>query len=161
MKRGQTSIIMLLLVIMVFGALGIFLLSLVQNVSQDDYMNIYTHNILISLLRTDTDNKGNCREISDIITCAAYGGLCDSGGTCKTLASETIPYYMDKILDKKPYEWYIGVYNNDDYRLIGFGNSQLLEKKTKKWSASQAVYQTTGFKEVVYNVRIILARTSD
>ena len=160
MKKAQSSIVMILLVIVVFGGLAVFLLSLAGNVQQEDYMNIYTHNTLLSMLRTDTGDGGDCKLVSDALTCGAYGLLCDSGTPCRTFAEDRVDYYMDALsYVKATYDWYLAVYDNNDITLLELGNTDLVSEKTKKWSASQTVYKRFGSSDQTFIVRLILARS--
>lgn len=160
MKKAQTSIVLILMVLIIFGGLVLFLLSLAQTISQEDYMNIYVHNMILSLLRTDTGELGKeCKFVSDAIACATYRGQCDSGTQCKTLVDDRIDFYMEQLNQiKTTYNWYIGVFDRNELTLLEFGDPRLLDKKTKKWSASEIIYEAMGLQESTYIVRLILAR---
>jgi hypothetical protein len=161
MKKAQTSIVMILMVLVIFAGLAIFLLSMAQNVAQEDYMNIYAHNTLLSLLRTDTGEGSDCKYVSDVVTCAAYGMDCESGADCGTLSTSKIDSYMVALNTiKSTYSWYIGVYDKDDTTLLGYGDEALLTEKTKKWSASETVYKRLGRSDQNFIIRIILAKPS-
>jgi hypothetical protein len=159
MNKGQSSIVMMVLVLMVFGGLAVFLLSMVQTVSQEDYMNIYAHNMLISVMRTDTGKGADCALVSDTLSCASYGMICDSGEDCSTVARSKISEFMTYMNEAKTtYDWYIGVYDKNDFLLLELGNTELVAKKTKKWSASETVYDVVGTTQNTFNVRLILAK---
>jgi hypothetical protein len=99
-SKAQTTIVMLVIVIMVFGGIVTFLLTLAGTVSQREYMNLYVHNMLLTTLRTDTGYlDSNCRTVSDTITCAFLnpGWVCEgSGTTCKGLAQSLLAGYADR-----------------------------------------------------------------
>jgi hypothetical protein len=159
MKKAQSSVILILLILIIFVGLGVFLLSLVETVSQEDYMNIYTHNMIISLLRTDTGRGGECKYVSDVIICGSYGMFCDSGFQCKDVAEEKVNFYMNAMNEiKSIYDWYIGVYDKNDFKLMEFGDESLVKRKTKKWSASETIYKIIGMTEDTYTVMLILAK---
>ena len=128
--------------------------------SQEDYLNIYTHNTLLTLLRTDTEEEGQqCSKVSNVIACSVMDMSCDSGIRCRLLADTNVEGYMNLLQSIKPaYDWYIGVYDRYDYEVYSFGNDNIPELRTKKWSASEAVYHYIGTVETVYNVRLMLAR---
>jgi len=162
--KAQSSVIMILFVIMIFAGLALFLLSLARTVGQEDYMNMYTHNLILSLLRADTGEKGECKYVSNTITCAAYGGVCDppSSFDCDDFANQMVNEYMNIMSEMKPtYEWYIGVYDDRDFEIMSFGNPTLPNMKTKKWSASEVIYQSTGLSQNIYTINLILAKKSE
>ena len=73
MYKAQTNMILIILVIVVFGGLVLFLLSFARTVSQDEYMNLYAHNLLVSVLRTDTGYTDiDCKLTSDVIRCGFF-----------------------------------------------------------------------------------------
>jgi hypothetical protein len=159
MTKGQSSIVMMVLVLVVFGGLAVFLLSMAQTVSQEDYMNIYAHNMLISLMRTNTGEGGECTLVSDTLSCASFGMICDSGRDCSIVAGDKVNEFMNYMNDiKTTYDWHIGVYDKNDFLLLELGDSQLVGKKTKKWTASETVYDVIGVTHNTFNVRLILAR---
>ena len=111
------------------------------------------------MLRADTGEEGNCRQVSDTIVCGSYGLLCDSGTPCRDVAEERISYYMDALgYVKSTYEWYIGVSDENDMVLLEMGNADLPDRRTKKWSASQTVYRKIGYNDHTFVVRVILAK---
>ncbi len=159
MKKCQSSIVMIILVIVVFGGLAVFLLSLAGNIDQEDYMNIYTHNTLISILRTDTGEGGNCKQVSDAIVCGAFGMLCDSGTPCREVAENRVSHYMGALgYVKATYDWNIAVYDENEINVFSMGNDELPDRKTKKWSASQNIYKKIGYNDHNFVMRIILAK---
>ena len=159
MKKAQTSIVMILMVIVIFGGLAIFLLSLAGTITQEDYMNMYAHNMLLTLLRTDTGEGGDCKYVSDVATCAVYGMSCDSGTRCYNIAEDNIEYYMEQLSRiKATYNWFIAIYNSEGIELLSFGDQELINKKTKKWTASEIVYKRLGSTDQSFSIRLILAR---
>ena len=146
---------------MIFGGLALFLLSLAGTVGQEDYMNIYTHNMLLTLLRTSTGEGGRmCSEVSDLVTCSVVGLSCSSGVSCRVLSDSLVYGYMNTMQSIKPaYDWYLGVYDTNDYEVLSFGNNDIPNLKTKKYSATESVYYYLGTSETVYNVRLMLAKT--
>jgi len=111
MASGQSMVIMIVFVIMIFGGLAVFLLSISQTVSQKEYHNLYVHNLLLSVMRTDTGyTDPNCKLVSDTLGCAftqsteyKCGG---SGEPCIELANGTLTNYMDRFeLVKKNFRY--------------------------------------------------------
>ena len=159
MKKAQSSLLMIVFVIMIFAGLGLFLLSIGQTVEQSDYMNIYTHNLLLTLLRSDTgENSRECKYVSDAIACAVTSAtcFCEEG-----LASRTINSYMESMETLKPtYDWHISVTDSNDNEKLSYGNSNLPRTRTKKWSATESIIEIVGVRESIYTVTLILAQKS-
>jgi hypothetical protein len=98
-SKGQTSMILIVLLLVIFAALAVFLMSMVRTVSQDEYMNLYVNNLMLSIMRADTGySDSNCKLISDTVFCAFTSSSwpCgDSGMTCLDFANRSLGDYMD------------------------------------------------------------------
>lgn len=97
--KGQTTVVLIFLVLIIFAGVIVLLLSLATDVGSQEYMNLYTHNTLLSVLRADTGFLSpNCRQISDTLACyfGAYGAenMCGSGQTCEQIANNRITEYL-------------------------------------------------------------------
>lgn len=92
--KGQTTIVMIVIVLLVFGGIVTFLLTLAGTVSQREYMNLYVHNLLLTTLRADTGYLDpNCRTMSDTLACSFLqpGWVCEGSGTsCRALAESLL-----------------------------------------------------------------------
>ncbi|MCK4497175.1 MAG: hypothetical protein KAU24_03210 [Candidatus Aenigmarchaeota archaeon] len=170
-KKAQTSMILLVIVIIIFAALGIFLFSLAQTVSPKDYMNMYTHNLLLSILRADTGSHDpECKYVSDLISCSFFmpstyqcSGL---DMTCQELAQSRIDYYMSKYADLQKSFRYLLTVNPKGFLAktpegealrIEFGDSSLKDEKVQKWSANELIQRVSGMTEYYLTVNLLIS----
>jgi hypothetical protein len=109
-RKGQTSIILILIVILIFGGLVIFLLTFAQSIARPEYTRLYATNIMLSVMRVDTgymDSK--CRLVSDAMACAFFEPDWKCGGdgpTCLDLVNATIKTQIDDFeLIQKSYRY--------------------------------------------------------
>jgi hypothetical protein len=169
--KAQTTAVLLLLVIIIFAGLGVFLLSMAKEVSQTEYMQLYTNQLLLSMLRTDTGyTENDCRLLADAVSCVYFvhpnyrcGG---SGPTCFDLASSEIEGLLQKFEMIKGYKYLLTV------KPIGFvphsetgeitefsvGNSSLEDLKGFKIAATQKLERTTSTGQFILDVRLVLAK---
>ncbi len=100
-NKGQTTLVMIVIVIIVFSGVILFLLSLAETVSQEEYMNLYAHNMLLSVLRTDTGYlDSSCQTVADTISCAFLepSRVCEgSGMTCRDLAGSLLEGHASRL----------------------------------------------------------------
>lgn len=106
-RKAQTTMIILFLFIIIFLGIIVFLFSIVKNISLQDYENLYVHNTLLTILRTDTGyTDADCKLVSDVIACSFMkpGWRCGgTGPTCYDLANKKISEYLGKL--KKNYKF--------------------------------------------------------
>jgi hypothetical protein len=168
--RAQTSMILLVLVIIIFAALAVFLFSLAQTVSQKDYMNMYTSNMLLSIFRTDTgSNDPECKYISDAISCAFFSPhyQCPGAGqTCRELAESMIGHYMDRFAETQQSFRYLFTVTPGGFLArteegepltLEFGDPALKNEKVQKWSAGVPIQKVSGMTEYYLNVNLIVS----
>lgn len=96
--KAQASMILIIFVIFIILGIGTFLLSFTRTISQSEYLNLYSHNLLLSILRTDTGYEDvNCKLVADVIACRFFtpSRTCGEGPTCGKLANDTINRYMN------------------------------------------------------------------
>lgn len=111
-QAGQsTSMMLLVFVILIIVGVLVFLVSLTDTVStQEGYVNLYTNNLLLATLRTDTGiNDTDCQRVSDLLGCAYLTPekVC-RGETrqCVDLANETVAQYLAEFeLVRKNYRY--------------------------------------------------------
>jgi hypothetical protein len=96
--KAQSSMLLIIIVIMIFVGMVVFLLGLANTVSNEEFTRLYVNNLLISTMRTDTGyTDSKCKLVSDLIVCACFARdwICgDSGITCGELANRTVTKYM-------------------------------------------------------------------
>jgi len=97
-RQGQTTMIFIVLIIIIFLGMGVFLLSLAQTVSQSEYINLYTHNLLSSLVKTDTGyTDASCKTVADLLSCSFLSPthICGTQD-CFSLSEQTVNSYMEQ-----------------------------------------------------------------
>ena len=91
-SKGQTTMIFIILIIIIFLGMASFLLSLGRTVSQSEYLNLFAHDLLSSLLKTDTGpTDPSCKTVSDVLACSFLSPTYVCGGQdCFSLAQQTV-----------------------------------------------------------------------
>jgi len=168
-RKAQTNMIMLVILLLVFIGIILLLFSLSRTASQEDYMNLYAHNMLLSLMRTDTGYSGSgCKLISDAVFCAFTRGdvICgDEGLTCYELANQSIGGYMDAFSEiSRNYRYLLEVTpvfcsrSEEGCRVLDFGDPDVAELE-RKWVANSAIQKSMAGKPYNIRIRLYVART--
>jgi hypothetical protein len=102
--------ILIVLLIVIFAGVAVFLLTFASTIKQTEYTRLYATNLLLSVMRTDTDYMDSkCKQISDVVTCAFFESDWKCGGdgpTCLNLANNTIKDSIDRFqLIQKSYRY--------------------------------------------------------
>ena len=116
-RKGQTTMIVIILMIIVFMALGIFFVLSSFREPSKEYANLYTHNLLVSFLRSTTGLGSPCDSHADVIACAHLAPTECSGRNCAEIADEIIPDLLDKLV-KENFDYYL-VIEPENYALVG------------------------------------------
>jgi hypothetical protein len=100
--KSQSSVIAIVLMVVVFVSISMFLMTTLISQQQPAQskaarMNRLASNMLVSLLRTDTD----CGPVSDMIK--GVCGDCVSHCDCRGFVHNRITPYMDKMLNETGY----------------------------------------------------------
>ncbi|MCK5023448.1 MAG: hypothetical protein KAS04_04720 [Candidatus Aenigmarchaeota archaeon] len=145
-KKGQTSMILIVLMIVIFMAIGIFIVISSLKTEYEDYNNLYAHNILLSTLRRTTGHGGYCDTISSTISCAYMTSYRNCGGvTCRNLSMEIVPKLIDTII-KEDFE-YCMIIEPDNWTVMGgdrivFGpRCDTVLRKSQRWTANERILQ--------------------
>jgi hypothetical protein len=97
-KIGQSSMLMVVIVIMMFVGVAVLLLGITSTVSGNDLTSLYVNNMVLSMMRTDTGyTDSKCKLVSDLVFCAYFTPEWQCGPgvpNCLGLANETISRYM-------------------------------------------------------------------
>lgn len=169
-KIGQTTIIVIVLMIIIFGGMAIFLLSLAKTVSQSEYINMYTNNLLSSVLKTDTGyTSPSCRTVSDLLSCSflSPNHVCDNGQDCFSLANQKVEFYMTKFGDIKQNfryllivepEGFVSLQDGNTPYTVEIGNISLKDEKTEKIIANQRIQKMLGGNPYMINIRLIVSK---
>ena len=168
MRKAQTNMILLVILLLVFIGLAVMLFSLTKTVNQEDYLNLYAHNLMLSVMKTDTGyTDSDCKLTSDTIFCAftLTDKPCgDSGLTCYELANKSLAEYIDAFSNiSKNYRYLFEVTpvfcsrGEEGCRVMEFGDSDVL-KVNKKWVANSAIQKSMAGKPYNIKVRLYMAR---
>ncbi len=166
-KRGQTNIIVAVIVIAVFITVIVALMSLLKTAPSSDYINIYVHNLLISTLRADTGYlEPSCKTVEDAIACVytePITYLCGDKMSCRQLADEKIGEYMTRntFLGRK-YRYLFDVTMGGRPSLsdspLQFGDQRLQQEKVEKTSADVTIQKITrSGKALAFNIRLLVS----
>ncbi len=143
--KGQTSMIAIVLIIIIFMAIGIFLLISSIKPEYDEYYNLYAHNLLLSVLRSNTGYGGYCDTISSTLACAYMTSYRRCGDTdCRNLSATIVPALVEKVI-KDNLDYCIIV--EPENRTIGgervtYGEMcDTVIAKTQKWTANEKILQ--------------------
>ncbi len=168
MRSGQTNMILIVILLLMFIVLALFLLSLARPVSQEDYMKLYVNNLLLSVMRTDTGfSDSNCRLISDATACAFIlpDWRCgDSGLTCLELANDSLSDYMGSYeLISKNYRYLFVITSEGFISRTGYEQGegmrlvigdQSLESASSKRTSTYVIQKSLAGSQ--YNIRVLL-----
>jgi hypothetical protein len=154
-RKGQTSMILIVFVIIIMMALGVFLLISSIESPPSEYENLYVHNLLLSVLRKDTGYRSPCSTISETIASVVLTPGRNCGGKSNSeVLDEILPVAIESILAGKPkYDYYISI-RPESYEQFGgtsksYGNPSL-EQRERKWVANEKILQYDS------NIRIML-----
>jgi hypothetical protein len=166
--------ILLVLILIIFAALVVFLLSFAQTVSQEKYLDLYVNNLMLSIMKTDTGySDSNCKLMSDATACAFIlpdwrcGG---SGMTCLELTNKSLSEYMDTFdLISKNYRYLfiVSTYGfiarsgtADEGMELQFGDPELKTFAGKKRVANYVIQKTLAGNQYNLQVKLYVARKS-
>lgn len=166
-QKAQTNMILIIIVIVIFGGLIVFLLGFAKTISQTEYMNLYTHNLLLSIMRIDTGyTDANCKLVSDTISCAFFAPNWRCGGdgpSCLSMANATVNSYISQfelikkgfryLLKVKPEGFVVRSPTGEPFE-IEIGDMGLDTEKIEKFAASERIQKTTTTGQ--YNLRVQL-----
>jgi hypothetical protein len=141
---GQTSMILIVLIIIIFMAIGIFLLISSIKPVNDDYYNLYAHNILLSVLRRNTGYSGYCDTVSSTVSCAYMTSYRNCGGMeCRNLSYEIVPALIERVI-KPTFDYCMVVEpENGTYgeQLLYGSRCDVVLDKGVRWTANEKILQ--------------------
>lgn len=159
-KSGQTSMILIVLIIIIFMAIGIFLLISSIKPEYEDYHNLYVHNLLLSVLRRNTGYGGDCDTISSTIACASQTDYRKCGNTnCRNLSSEIVPDLIRSVI--KPTFDYCMIIEPENWTVMGgdrivYGSRcDVVLGKGQRWTANEKILRYGAN----INIKMIIAET--
>ncbi len=164
--KGQTNMILLLLVLLIFIGMVIMLISLSKTVVREEYSDLYANNMLLSLLRTSTGYNHPCETVSETVACAfltpgyVCEGASDSPVSCSDLANETIRERMEKMPGNMRYYLSVrskgGVEAFDEGNIIRlkYGDPSLERDRISKKVARTVIHKVR--KGTEYSIEVVL-----
>jgi len=145
-RKGQTSMILIVLMIIIFMGIGIFLLISYLKPVHEEYYNLYAHNLLLSVLRRDTGYGGYCDTVSSTIACAYMTSYRNCGGvTCRNLSAEIVPDLVKRTI--KPTFDYCMTIEPENWTVMGgdrivYGpRCDVVLKAGDRWTANEKILQ--------------------
>jgi len=176
--KAQSSMILIILVIIIFGGLAVFLLGFAKTFSQPEYTNLYVHNLLLSVMRADTGyTDSKCKLLSDTLSCAFFESDWKCGGdgpTCLRHVNDTIQQYIGSFeLIQKSYKYLfiakpeymtggevIHPLTNEPMR-IKIGDLSLEKVRVQKIVANEQVQKTTLWGPMIIRAQLIVSQKKD
>ena len=157
MVKAQVSLVVIVLIIVIFMIIGIFMIASTKSKPEniDEYYNLYAHNLLLSILRSDTGYGGTCKTFSDVAECALVrNGMCGNRA-CIDIVKYDMKDDIERIL--KPKLDFLIIIEPENWENIGgnrimIGNNNLI-KRNRRWSANEKIIMSGEN----INVRLILA----
>jgi hypothetical protein len=143
--------IAIVFIILLFAGTVIMLMTLTSQVSQDDYKNFYVHNLLLTVMRSDTGyTDSQCKLVSDAIGCAFSNPdkPCGAGApTCLEVAQNATQYYIELFSGvKSSYRYlftvesrgFVAEHNGEPFR-ISIGDSSIADLRQTKYTANEEI----------------------
>lgn len=161
-SKGQTSAILIVLIILIFMGLAVFLIFSSMGDTHDEYQNLYVHNLLLSVLRRNTGYGGYCETVSSTISCAYMTPQRSCGGEpCRNLSMEIVPSLVDRVI-KQNYDYCMVVEPESNLNRsmteesagISYGNCESVRRKGERWVANEKILQH----DADLNIRMFVAR---
>lgn len=169
---------MIMLVMLLFAGTAIFLLTFAKNISQTDYLNLYAHNLLLTLMRSDTGyTDPQCKLVSDALSCAFFSPEYRCGGgpaaaavglggpDCMTLANRTATDYIERFsMIKKSYRYLLTVEpqgftvlgpDGEPFRII-IGDQNIAASRQTKYAANEQMRKAMSSGVYNLNARLVI-----
>jgi hypothetical protein len=145
-KKAQTSMVLIVLMIVIFMAIGIFILLSSLKTEYEDYYNLYAHNLLLSVLRRSTGERGDCDTYGAAITCASTTDFRSCGGTnCRNFSATIVPELINRIIKEDLDYCMIAEPENVTFaggeRLLYGPRCDVVLGKSERWTANEKVLQ--------------------
>jgi hypothetical protein len=159
--------ILILLIIVMIAGMAIFLMNFASTISQDEYMNLYAHNMLLSLMRSDTGyTEPDCKLVSDSISCAFFNANKPCGDSaCIDIANRSLSNHISTFSTvKKSYRYLLVVepqgfraeHEGEPFTLM-IGDESLLGSRGTKFAANEQIRTTTSTGVFNLNAKLIIA----
>lgn len=167
-RRGQTTLVFIVVIILVFAGMGAFLLSLAKTVSQSEYLALYTHRLLSSLLRKDTGyTEASCRTTADLLACSFLTPTYTCGTqSCESLARQEVTSSLAEFsIIREGFRTLLTVEPEGFTPLPGgspisvaIGDPALQTERTGKITASERIQKVFGGNPYRLTIRLTIAK---
>ncbi len=143
-RKGQTSMIVIVLMIIIMMGMGVFLLFSSIREPATEFNNYYAHNLLISVLRTHTGYGPPCTTVSETVSSAyLHPGTTCQGKPKTEVLEEIIPSLMGSVL-RGSLEYYMVIepesWDVSGGRRLEFGR-EWVDSAKNRWVANEKVLQ--------------------
>jgi hypothetical protein len=116
--KAQTTLILMVFVLIIFLGIVIVLLSFAKTISLTEYLNFYTHSLLVSSLAADVSGPDcpncwqdvNCKTTADLLKCSIKSPsyICRSSSkSCQQFAQEKLEEIFNQYEQVKGLPWLI------------------------------------------------------
>src|SRR3989338_556469 len=135
--KGQSMLLTIVLVIFILIGGFAFLASTIKPERNEEYNKVFTTNLLVSVLATDTgytDFPDKCRTFGDILLCAHDTPSFKCGSETCGSAVSCVDLYMSKAIQSRTFDYYLkyGTKELGSKKLVGKeGTSQQNTRLTK------------------------------
>ncbi len=145
--RAQSSMILIIIVLMMFVAIAVFLLQVASTVSNQEYTVLYANSLLLTVMRTDTGyTDSRCKLVSDLVVCACFTPTWRCGDIeCAQLANETLAGYMDVFGNQTTHLKYLFTSTSQAHCIDSEGNSMALEIGDKTLKKSRETFKVFSY----------------
>jgi len=173
MRRGQSSMLLIVIVIMIFVGLAVFLLGIANTATKNEVTGIYVNNLLLAVMRTDTGyTDSKCKLVSDLVFCAYFTPEWQCGPgvpNCLGLANSTIAKYMSEFWNESKSMKYLFTVSpafvardpTGEPISLDMGDSSLKRSKTdamKIFSYPLVISKTVGSNQYTLKIQLIVSK---
>ncbi len=167
-RKAQLNMVVLVLALAIFAGLAVFLLSAARSLDQDEYLNLYTHQLLLTALREDSGSLDPaCKTTADLAACAFLtpahrcGG---SGPACESLARDQATAAFAAYEPLRPFRWLLTVESEgfvalDEGEPVRWelGEPALRTLRAEKFAASTRIQKNTASGPAILKVALLVA----
>jgi len=167
MSKGQSSALLLLIVIMIFAGMIVFLFQLTETVTSSKYTNMFINNLLITMMRTDTGlTEPKCKRVSDLVFCAYFdpGWRCGDMD-CFSFAEQTMDHYISMFSEENlryllivETPGFIARSQSGEPVRLEIGDSKLKEEKGKTFSEPLTLQKIINGRNYILSVKLIVKK---
>ena len=172
-RKGQSSMILVIIVLMMFVGMVVFLLGIASTVNREDFNNLYVNNLLLTTMRTDTGfTDSRCKLVSDLVFCAYFTPewMC-GGSSCSELANATIRDYMTTFGNQTKSVKYLFTVSpafvardsSGEAISLDIGDSSLKRSKdsVKRYSQPLVISKTVGSNQYTLKIQLVVAKKTE